>query len=203
LQADSLICDTTLICPDTLVIDESPTTDTLYQAAELVTTEGVVEISNGLNVTIQAGKEVSLKPGFYAAINADCTIKIQECVETFAEDPPESLAAEWVEETVEGENREDSVQDKEVSRKGNSNFVAAVYPNPAQDEVTIIFDSLEEDIQLIVIDLRGKALQFRKVDPFTEKVRLDVSLLPSGIYFLHFQGENGRKVVHKLAKVRY
>jgi hypothetical protein len=200
LQADSLLCDTALACPDTLLIDESPTTDTLYQAADLVTTEGIVEIVNGLHVVLQAGKEVSLKPGFYAAINADCTIKIQECAEVFTGDLPEIPASATVEEDERqaGLDREDSASTE--SAKG---FITAVFPNPARDEVTVTFERLEETVRLTITDLTGRSHQNLFVPALTERLQLNLSRIPSGVYILHFQGQSGNKVVRKIVKVGY
>jgi len=67
----------------------------------------------------------------------------------------------------------------------NGNF--SVYPNPASTQVTIETSSTPAKSQLSVWDVFGKQIIRRN---FTEtKMKIDISNLPSGVYFVRLTGE--------------
>ena len=72
-----------------------------------------------------------------------------------------------------------------------------VYPNPAQDYLTVeLSDGMEFD-HLALYDIQG-----RLVETFPETslqtTKLDVHNLPSGIYVLHIRKTNGREIIQKV-----
>ncbi len=59
------------------------------------------------------------------------------------------------------------------------------YPNPVTDQLTIeIFDSMNDDVQLQVINPSGVVMQTVLVPKDAERQDLDFSALPSGTYFI-------------------
>lgn len=63
----------------------------------------------------------------------------------------------------------------------------AVYPNPAADVLFVQFDTkINEDVHITVVNSLGQVVNSRIANPQSEyKVSLDLSSLPSGIYFVN------------------
>ncbi len=60
-----------------------------------------------------------------------------------------------------------------------------LYPNPVVDHVTLeIFDSLNDEVLLQVVNINGTVLQNVNVPANTPRQELDFSNLPSGTYFI-------------------
>ncbi len=73
----------------------------------------------------------------------------------------------------------------------------SIYPNPATDKITIETAATPTQCQLSIINLNGQALITRQI---TEpKTQLDISNLPSGVYFVRVTGEK-RVEVGKFVK---
>jgi len=72
-----------------------------------------------------------------------------------------------------------------VEKKNLANF--SMYPNPANDEVNILFNEEIEEIR--IYDLSGKVL----LSGFSEKA-VDVSKLTTGIYFMELSSIRGKSV---------
>lgn len=76
-----------------------------------------------------------------------------------------------------------------------------VYPNPAQNEVSILWKNLNSPQAFITVyDLQGKILQKVQVNNPSE-IRLDTSALPDGFYLIEIADLNGRQT-SKLAIIR-
>ena len=74
-----------------------------------------------------------------------------------------------------------------------------VAPNPAQDIVTISFADLPTDTQLSIYDLNGKLATYVKVSKGTQQINLNISHLPSGIYYCKLANSSG---IHKLVVIK-
>ena len=63
-----------------------------------------------------------------------------------------------------------------------------VYPNPTQDFINIAYDKiLSSSLMLEVLNLEGKSFMQKSLRPAeNEDIRIDVSLLNSGTYFIKF-----------------
>lgn len=77
--------------------------------------------------------------------------------------------------------------------------IGQVYPNPANDMAQIAFsEELSADVNIKLVNAKGQVLLFDKVKRGDTNLRIDVSKLKSGIYWLIFNSDNGsaaRKVV--------
>ena len=81
------------------------------------------------------------------------------------------------------------------------NFIG-VLPNPAEDEVNVLFTSLqEENVSMKLTDMTGKELESRNVLPDLglNRVQLSVGRYPAGIYFVTLNNGN-RVFIKKLIK---
>jgi len=78
-----------------------------------------------------------------------------------------------------------SVEDREVE--------VAPYPNPASDVITIPLTGLEGEAQLNVTDMTGKIMLSRSVSlSGSDKLEVNISALPAGIYLFNLNFDNGQ-----------
>lgn len=85
---------------------------------------------------------------------------------------------------IEGTNQETTSDVAQAILFANSELMH-FYPNPVTDHLTIeIFDSLNDDIQMQVINANGTTMQTINVPRNAERQDLDFSNLPSGTYFI-------------------
>lgn len=68
-----------------------------------------------------------------------------------------------------------------------------VYPNPAHDQLAIELDGGATDITVQLIDLTGQTV-FKNQMEATKKMKLDVSSLTPGVYFLNLRSQKGSKM---------
>ena len=66
------------------------------------------------------------------------------------------------------------------------NFTVTMYPNPAQSDVTMVLNGLDQDAELIIFDMQGKKVLGRKVYAGTEKLTIDIAVneLTNGMYLI-------------------
>ena len=73
-----------------------------------------------------------------------------------------------------------------------------IYPNPAIDLITI--DDIE-DIQMVnVYNTLGELVMTKQINPYQNKLMMDISTLETGIYALQFTAGNNVQAVKKIAK---
>lgn len=71
-----------------------------------------------------------------------------------------------------------------------------IYPNPAESTVTIGTKDVEGSISSIqIIDINGSILKANNVPNSSPSITVDVSDLPSGLYFVRFMAASGNKTL--------
>ena len=77
--------------------------------------------------------------------------------------------------------------------------IGQVYPNPANKLAQISFSKeLSADVNIKLVNAKGQVILFDKAKKGDTNLKIDVSKLKSGIYWLIFNSENGstaRKIV--------
>ena len=69
----------------------------------------------------------------------------------------------------------------------------AIFPNPAQDVVTIDITALEsENLTVSLVDITGRTIQTIQ-NQYSDIIRFDVSNMVQGVYFVTFFDENLRQ----------
>jgi hypothetical protein len=79
-----------------------------------------------------------------------------------------------------------------------TSFSWLVYPSPTNGNLTLQFSALNNDIQLLIINARGRLVRKIFVPKNTESLPLDISSLAAGEYFLQVENESlkeKRKIV--------
>jgi len=78
-----------------------------------------------------------------------------------------------------------------------TNVKVRLSPNPTSSELTVqaSFEGIPKEVTLTITDVRGKVWQQQKVLPAIQMLEnLDVKSLPSGVYWLQIQTDNGVSV---------
>jgi len=71
----------------------------------------------------------------------------------------------------------------------NTDETLSVYPNPSKGIFNISLEGVKGDIQIKVLDLRGREYSnFESIG--STSTQLDLSELPAGVYFISFSGKN-------------
>ena len=81
-----------------------------------------------------------------------------------------------------------------VSNVNNAENDIVLYPNPAHDEVNIVYDPNNDIKNIVVYNIIGKALSVYKTTNNTS-ANLNVENIPSGIYFVRLFNSHGDVVV--------
>ncbi len=76
-----------------------------------------------------------------------------------------------------------------------------VFPNPAQSDITLSFNSDRQmDVEIVVYDIQGKQMMLLGNEPHTSGTytkRLNVSALNKGTYFLVLRRSQDKQVIHR------
>jgi alkaline phosphatase D len=92
----------------------------------------------------------------------------------------------------------------EIASEDNSIELLGIYPNPAIDKINVHYESTEGGLHYIeILDLNGKLLltneKISNSNNSTIAI-LDLSILQSGIYFMHIVSSNGKEVTARFMK---
>lgn len=71
-----------------------------------------------------------------------------------------------------------------------ANCQILVYPNPANDLITIEFEKpVLENVELTIEDISGRTI-LRKTNVKTNKININITTLAKGVYFVHFKNNS-------------
>lgn len=84
-------------------------------------------------------------------------------------------------------------------QENNLNVQFLMIPNPAKESVSLIFDSMQSEVEVAVYNVLGK-LVLTEVIKQTKTILLNVSTLESGIYFIKIKDSKGEFGLRKLIK---
>jgi len=86
--------------------------------------------------------------------------------------------------------------------KPNSTQKVMVYPNPVQQELTVHFlEQLAQPANLEIVNGFGQVMKSLKLDTNNPRHQVDISELPSGIYYLKFDNVELKRLGQKVYKV--
>ena len=69
----------------------------------------------------------------------------------------------------------------------------SIYPNPATEKITVEISGTEKESTLTIVNIEGQELITRQITK--PKTQIDISNLPSGIYFLRLTNDKTVEVV--------
>ena len=81
------------------------------------------------------------------------------------------------------------------NENNNHSTVASLYPNPTTGQITIIGENLQK---AEVFNMLGQ--QLLSVRGSGNEIQINMSALPTGIYFVAVTNEEGRRCVQKVVK---
>ena len=79
-----------------------------------------------------------------------------------------------------------------------STFSIQLYPNPTKDKATVTFEAAKY-VSLVLSGIDGKALKAVQLNSQQDKLEIDLSAYPTGIYFIRLVGA-GENIVKKVIK---
>jgi len=80
-------------------------------------------------------------------------------------------------------------------------FDVKIFPNPSTQYITIQLNSIEKGLSYIkLFDMSGKVFLSQKIQASDRTIELDLKLLPSDIYIVHFYSKKGVAVSRKIIK---
>ncbi len=168
---------------------------TEYHVSNKIKNFNTFHVNNAACVHLQAGNEIILNSGFYAAEGADFTAIIAPCGsrdENLLEFIPENHT-----ETVQNQDIESVklIQDNHSNVESNGMLI---FPNPANQSFTISFTETQESVkQLCIFDMQGK-IMLRQENLSDNTV--NISNLPSGTYIVQVISKKGKEYTSKLVK---
>ncbi len=180
-------------CPDNITFNfnDGPTPAGFYQAGTITSS---VPVANG-PTTFQGETLVRLLPGFEASF-IDFTARTGPCgsgvIPTLL--PPGEEEASPYNEVV--------IEEVEASNNEEQSRKLALYPNPANSDLNLVFDRAFEpskEVSIKILDNLGNLLLLREQN-IVQSTQLDISSLPSGMYFIRLDWDEG-KVVSRFIKL--
>ncbi len=176
--------------------NQNITTTASHAAIKSITAEDFT-IQSGANVTLRAGEQTVLKPGFYAVDGST----FRAYIEPFftCEQFPAMIAPQNnnYQETPDYVIKNYEVEDTPLPNKEITVESAyfSVYPNPALDYINIEYSlNRSESVEILLYDNSGKLVYRLKNKSVHETgaylVKLNGIVLPSGIYHCVLQTEN-------------
>ena len=138
-------------------------------------------VESRAEVQIHAGSEIFLTNGFYAEEGSDCSAEIASCGDSARgmgnRDCPNSNSQSY---TVESEA---------------SPIKLNIFPIPSNASIVVVGDNLK---QIEVTNMLGQQVIKRQSDG--AETTIEISNLPTGIYFIGVADENGKRGVQKIIK---
>lgn len=167
-----------------------------------------IEVPNGpYRVSIVAGD-----PGFfdsYHAISAEGVLIVRDAVysakrHTYGSDTVEVVDGKLTIRPATGSGATnakinfihiEAITVTETDAKGNSSLSPVVFPNPANDAVSIF--GVKESVQVRILELTGKEIQSHYYS-LNQPIDLDTSELQKGVYVISVEGETIRQATRLL-----
>ena len=76
----------------------------------------------------------------------------------------------------------------------NISFLATIFPNPTQDNITIKLGQAGQNVHVDIIDLQGRIIQQDEINKSQDQIQLSLSTLQSGVYFVRLNSPNGNTI---------
>lgn len=140
-------------------------------------------IERNAEVQIQAGTEILLTHGFYAAEGADFAADITPCGNSRGIKENNTILNNRT-ENISISNSDEIVQNN-----------LAVFPNPSKASLTVRGENLK---QIEIRNMLGQLVFIHQAEGL--ETTLNISKLPSGLYFVAVISEDGQKAVKKVIK---
>ncbi|WP_310559028.1 3-coathanger stack domain-containing protein [Flavobacterium sp.] len=143
------------------------------------------------NITVYAGQEINLKPGFHSQQGSEFHAYIEyDCYPVGGKSAQNTQNESKISKEV--MFNENNVS-QSVQKIENERIEISIYPNPSKAEVTVLFPvNLEGDFE--IVNSIGALIQKNSVPSnYKSEVKLD-----TGIYFLHYQSNLGHKLIKQI-----
>lgn len=76
---------------------------------------------------------------------------------------------------------------------------SSIYPNPTTGLMEITLESIEQEVSVTILDIRGKVVG-TSIFHHQSSMKMNISELPSGVYYLDVRTKSGKSMYHKVIK---
>lgn len=167
------------ICPAHIELDTEPHTLHTYEYSDFIVTNSNYSISDGQDITLQAGNFIVLDPNTYIFKGGICLAHIDDCGEIIGSSTSSSRMAVT---NTENSNIKETTED------------LTLFPNPTSNFVEINYQKGISNI--IVTSIDGKTIYQGAVNNTT--YTLDTKTFTEGIYLVSIQTNEGDIITKKL-----
>jgi hypothetical protein len=190
LVSVTVLEDSTTLCPDSLAVDQVPVPSGNYQAANFLSSTGL--INAGDSVCFIAGQEILLSPGFEALEGSLFKAFIDSCQSTFTQEEYAVLSSKA------NEKRQVLNSLKQLSLECS--------PNPFRESVSLTFFLPEPaPVEIRIFDLAGKQVfSFESLQVLPKGYyhkNLSNEIQEAGYYIVHLAAGKNR-LSRKIVKLR-
>nr|MCR4719856.1 C10 family peptidase [Bacillota bacterium] len=155
-------------------------------------------ISNNASVHLQAGEEILLTNGFYAAPGSDFQATIAPCSSAATSFP------DYMANGITDDNSTDTLPAPKLLQVGNTDAFDAslqVYPNPTDDLLYIELSGGAGISNVALYDLQGRFVRANNHSPLRgTTTSLDVKSVLAGVYILRVTDADGREYHRKVVR---
>lgn len=151
------------------------------KTVDYINTNNYTSILSGQDVTFQAGNYIYIEPGFTVAAGSKFTARIAPCSEDACNVP---FVRKGFEDNM---NAYDNLEN-----------LISIYPNPADDEVTVKFPfEFNKEIKVTLLDIFGKTLTESAILLDRDEFKVDLQGMRQGMYFIKIDVE-GKSIVKRI-----
>lgn len=187
-------CQPNMPPPNAVNITGTIATDSTFRAASTITSTATIAATT--NVTYLAGQSVTLNAGFQTIQGSTFRAAIDNCtnaISNFREDEVQKVTLDTPVYTSQNKHQIES-------KNTRPNF--KIFPNPAKDEVHLVFQTPSTKLSILhIYDIVGNLVISQTLDSHTQNAILDVGFLSNGTYLLKVQdGKNfatKKLLIHK------
>jgi len=178
---------TSMNCPENNELSTENIADGIYRAANTLIAASTIP-TNGI-VTLNAGAEIVLKPGFHAHTESQFLAKIAPCPNNSSQ----TIIRPQVSAQIISNNN------KDLNKLSLPNFDWTVYPNPTSTDLTVDLQlQAVTTIELHLVDVSGRLVHTlqpkQRLLEGDYRFQVNLNGVQAGIYWLQLFGEEEQSV---------
>ena len=151
-----------------------------YWASSELTSNGAIE--SGQTITLKGGTSITLRPGFHAKAGSSLVVRYDNSCSGQNNLAITELAVPRA-----------TVESMATQNDFDGPFEVKIFPNPAQNQLTIVVNKETQGFQLELFDVMGRRINYWQVA--TNQKNIEVQHLENGVYFLRIDGVLTKKMM--------
>lgn len=157
-------------CKTEHIINSNSLNSGIYLAEQTIVSDAVIKTDS--SVAFKAGNSITLLENFHAMQGSSFSVEISP---------------------VSCENESVTRSKKDATNVKPTSIFSKIYPNPANQQITVEYNLQDEDVQIMIYNLDGKEMNFNILSQKNlrsqQKMVLNISNFPKGFYYLTLLGK--------------